>query len=361
MKILTIIGARPQFIKAVSFSRYLKSSPDIQEIILHTGQHYDNNMNDNFFSELDIPKPDYNLGVGSDTHARQTAKMMIGIEDIALKEKPDFILIYGDTNSTIAGALAGAKIYIPVIHIEVGLRSYDREIPEEINRVVSDSISTILFCPTEAAVNNLKKEGITNGVYNVGDIMLETYLFYKNKALKNSSILNRLNLKPKEYILGTIHRASNTDNVENLKNIFIGLTDGKEAIILPLHPRTRKTIEQNKFIKRNIGKNINIIEPVGYFDMISLEANAKKIVTDSGGVQKEAYFNKIPCITLRENTEWVETIEQGVNQLVGVDPGKIKESINNFYLQEQDGSKQLYGDGKTSEKIVKILNQCHYK
>lgn len=357
MKILTIIGARPQFIKAVSFSRYLKSSPDIQEIILHTGQHYDNNMNDNFFSELDIPRPDYNLGVGSDTHARQTAKMMIGIEDIALKEKPDFILIYGDTNSTIAGALAGAKIHIPVIHIEAGLRSYDREIPEEINRVVSDSISTILFCPTETAVNNLKKEGITNGVYNVGDIMLETYLFYKNKALKNSSILNRLNLKPKEYILCTIHRASNTDNIINLKNIFIGLTDSKGIVILPIHPRTKKIINQDKSIKKSIGKNINIIEPVGYFDMISLEANAKKIVTDSGGVQKEAYFNKIPCITLRENTEWVETIEQGVNQLVGVDPGKIKESINNFYPQEQDYSKQLYGDGKTSEKIIEILRQ----
>ena len=313
------------------------------------------------FSELDIPRPDYNLGVGSDTHSRQTTKMMIGIEDIALKEKPDFILIYGDTNFTIAGALAGAKIHIPVIHIEAGLRSYDREIPGEINRVVSDSISTILFCPTETAVNNLKKVGITDGVYNVGDIMLETYLFYKNKALKNSSVLNRLNLKPKEYILCTIHRASNTDNIINLKNIFIGLTDSKEIVILPIHPRTKKIINQDKSIKKSIGKNINIIEPVGYFDMICLELNTKKIVTDSGGIQKEAYFNKIPCITLRENTEWVETIEQGVNQLVGVDPGKIKESISNFYPQEQDYSKQLYGDGKTSEKIVKILNQCHFE
>jgi len=359
MKILTIIGARPQFIKAVSFSRYLKNSLDIQEIILHTGQHYDNNMNDNFFSELDIPKPDYNLGVGSDTHARQTAKMMIGIEDIALNEKPNFILIYGDTNSTIAGAIVGAKLHIPVVHIEAGLRNFNKKIPEEINRIVSDSISTLLFCPTETAVNNLKKEGITSGVYNVGDIMLETYLFYKNKALKNSSILDRLNLKPKEYILCTIHRASNTDNIVNLKNIFIGLTDSKEIVILPIHPRTKKIINQYKSIKKSIGKNINIIEPVGYFDMISLEANAKKIVTDSGGVQKEAYFDKIPCITLRENTEWVETIEQGVNQLVGVDPWKIKESINIFYPQEQDYSKQLYGDGKTSEKIVKILNQYH--
>ena len=361
MKILTIIGARPQFIKAASLSRYLKKVPDIKEIILHTGQHYDNNMSDDFFSELDIPIPDYNLQIGSDTPARQTGKMMMAIEDIVLKEWPDFILIYGDTNSTIAGALVGVKLHLPVVHIEAGLRSYDREMPEEINRVVSDSISTILFCPTETAVKNLEKEGITTGVYNVGDIMLETYLYYKNRALKNSSILNRLNLKPKEYILCTIHRASNTDNVENLKNIFIGLTDSKEIIILPLHPRSRKTIEQNKSIKRNIGKNINIIEPVGYFDMISLEANAKKIVTDSGGVQKEAYFNKIPCITLRENTEWVETIEEGANKLVGVNPKKIKEDINNFHPREQNYSKSLYGDGRTSEKIIKILNQCHYE
>ena len=196
MKILTIIGARPQFIKAASLSRYLKRMPDIKEIILHTGQHYDSNMSNDFFSELDIPLPDYNLQVGSDTHARQTSKMMIGIEDVVFKERPDFILIYGDTNSTIAGAIVGAKLHIPVVHVEAGLRNFNKEIPEEINRIVSDSISTLLFCPTETAVNNLKKEGIIAGVYNTGDIMLETYLFYKNKALKNSSILNGLNLKP---------------------------------------------------------------------------------------------------------------------------------------------------------------------
>jgi len=361
MKILSVIGARPQFIKAASLSRYLKKMPDInvKEIILHTGQHYDNNMSDDFFSELDIPTPNYNLQVGSDTPARQTAKMMMGIEDVVLKEWPDFILIYGDTNSTIAGALVGAKLHIPIAHVEAGLRSYDREMPEEINRVVSDVISTILFCPTETAVNNLKREGITKGVYNVGDIMLETYLYYKDQAQRNSEILSKLNLKPKEFILCTIHRASNTDNTENLKNIFIGLTKSKETIILPLHPRTKKKINQNDSFKKYIGPNIKIIAPVGYFDMICLEVNAKKIVTDSGGVQKEAYFNKVPCITLRENTEWVETIEQGVNQLVGVDPKKIKESINNFHPQKQNYSKQLYGDGKISEKIVKILNQCH--
>jgi len=359
MKILSVIGARPQFIKAASLSRYLKKMFDtdinIKEIILHTGQHYDSNMSEEFFSELDISTPDYNLQVGSDTPARQTAKMMMGIEDIVLKEWPDFILIYGDTNSTIAGALVGAKLHIPIAHVEAGLRSYDREMPEEVNRVVSDAISTILFCPTETAVNNLKREGITKGVYNVGDIMLETYLYYKDQAQKNSKILNKLNLKLKEFILCTIHRASNTDNAENLKNVFIGLTSSKEEIILPLHPRTKKKINQNESLKKYIGPNIKIINPIGYFDMIWLEANAKKIVTDSGGVQKEACFNKIPCITLRENTEWVETIEQGVNQLVGVDPKKIKESIINFHPQEQNYSKSLYGDGKTSAKITKIL------
>lgn len=361
MKMLTIIGARPQFIKAASLSRYLKNLPDIKEIILHTGQHYDNNLSDDFFSELDIPNTDYNLKVGSDTHARQTAKMMIGIEDIAIKEKPDFILIYGDTNSTVAGAIVGAKLHIPVVHVEAGLRSYDREMPEEINRVVSDAISTILFCPTQIAVNNLKREGIIKGVYNVGDIMFETYLYYKDNVQKTSTILNKLNLKHKEFILCTIHRASNTDNIENLKNIFIGLTNSKETIILPLHPRTKKKINQNESFKKYIGPNIKIIDPIGYFDMIYLEVNAKKIVTDSGGVQKEAYFNKTPCITLKKSTGWVETIEQGVNKLVGVDPEKIKESINNFHPQEQNYSKSLYGDGKTSEKIIKILNQCHYE
>ncbi len=357
MKILTIVGARPQFIKAASLSKYLKNITDIKEIILHTGQHYDHYMNGNFFSELEIPTPDYNLGVGSDTHARQTAKMMMGIEDVVLKEWPNFILIYGDTNSTIAGALVGAKLYIPIVHVEAGLRSYDREMPEEINRIVSDTISTILFCPTQTAVNNLKKEGITKGVYNVGDIMLETYLYYKIQAQKNSKILNKLKLKPKEFILCTVHRASNTDNIINLKNIFIGLTDSKETIILPLHPRTKKIIYQNNSLKKYIGRNIRIINPIGYLDMICLEANAKKIVTDSGGIQKEAYFNKVPCITLRENTEWIETIEEGVNKLVGVIPKKIKESINNFYIPEKKYSKNLYGDGRTSEKIVKILHQ----
>ena len=357
MKIITIVGARPQFIKAASLSRYLRIVPDIEEILLHTGQHYDKNMSDDFFSELNIPLPDHNLEVGSDTSSLQITKMMMRIGEIAQKEMPDFILIYGDTNSTIAGALVGAKLHIPVVHIEAGLRSYDRKMPEEMNRIVSDAISKILFCPTQSAVNNFKCEGIQEGVYNVGDIMLETYQYYKDKAQKISTLLKKLHLIPGEFILCTIHRASNIDNMENLKNIFIGLTDSKEQIILPLHPRTKKEINQNKSLRKYIGNNIRIIKPIGYLDMICLETNAKKIVTDSGGVQKEAYFNKVPCITLRENTEWVETIKEGVNKLVGVNPKKIKESINNFYPIEQNYHKKLYGDGRTSEKIIKILKE----
>lgn len=365
IKIVTIIGARPQFIKAASLSRYINkisnfldiNSINFQEIIIHTGQHYDFNMNDTFFNELEIPKPDYNLGIGSDSHARQTGKMMMEIERILFSEKPDLVLIYGDTNSTIAGSLAAVKMHIPVAHVEAGLRSYDRTMPEEINRIVSDTISTILFCPTDIAVENLKKEGITENVYNVGDIMLETYQYYKDKAESSSRILKVLGLKPKEYFLCTIHRASNTDNEDNLKNILIGLTESQGKIVLPIHPRTKKIIEQNQDIKNIIGENIKIIDPIGYFDMIILEKNARKIITDSGGIQKEAYFNMVPCITLRENTEWVETIQNGVNILVGTIPDKIAGTINEFTPDKKKFNNNLFGDGQTSAKIVEIIKK----
>ena len=357
MKILSIVGARPQIIKAASFSRYLKSLPDVEEILLHTGQHYDNNMSEDFFLEMNIPKPNYNLEVGSDSQAKQTARMMMGIDNIILKECPDFILVYGDTNSTLAGSLVGTKHFIPGIHVEAGLRSYDRTMPEEINRILSDKISTILFCPSKVAVDNLKKEGIQEGVYDVGDILLETYQYYKEKAQTNSSVLNEYNLVPKQYSLCTIHRASNTDNLKNLKNIFTGLTASGEMIILPMHPRTRKIINMNRSFNKYIGNNIRIIDPVGYLDMISLEANAKKIVTDSGGIQKEAYFNRVPCITLRENTEWIETVKVGANVLVGVDSNMIKELISGFSPDKTCYKQKLYGDGKTSEKIIKILKK----
>jgi UDP-N-acetylglucosamine 2-epimerase len=365
IKIATVIGARPQFIKAASLSRYIKKISNsinnnlinLQEIIIHTGQHYDFNMNDTFFNELELPKPDYNLGIGSDTHARQTGRMMIELENILLSEKPDYVLIYGDTNSTIAGSLTAVKMDIPLAHVEAGLRSYDRKMPEEVNRVVSDTVSTLLFCPTDVAVTNLKKEGITKNVHNVGDIMLETYQYYKDKAEKSSKILKVLGLKPKKYFLCTIHRVSNTDNKNNLKNILVGLSESKKQIILPIHPRTKKIIEQNQDIKDLIGGNINIIDPIGYFDMIMLEKNARKIITDSGGVQKEAYFNKVPCITLRENTEWVETIHNGVNILAGIVPENITEAINNFLPDEKRFTTNLFGDGQTSAKIIKIISE----
>jgi UDP-N-acetylglucosamine 2-epimerase len=314
-------------------------------------------MNDTFFNELELPKPDYNLGIGSDTHARQTGRMMIELENIILSEKPDYVLIYGDTNSTIAGSLTAVKMDIPLAHVEAGLRSYDRKMPEEVNRVVSDTVSTLLFCPTDVAVTNLKKEGITKNVHNVGDIMLETYQYYKDKAEKSSKILKVLGLKPKKYFLCTIHRVSNTDNKNNLKNILVGLSESKKQIILPIHPRTKKIIEQNQDIKDLIGGNINIIDPIGYFDMIMLEKNARKIITDSGGVQKEAYFNKVPCITLRENTEWVETIHNGVNILAGIVPENITEAINNFLPDEKRFTTNLFGDGQTSAKIIKIISE----
>jgi UDP-N-acetylglucosamine 2-epimerase len=365
IKIATVIGARPQFIKAASLSRYIKKISNsinnnlinLQEIIIHTGQHYDFNMNDTFFNELELPKPDYNLGIGSDTHARQTGRMMIELENIILSEKPDYVLIYGDTNSTIAGSLTAVKMDIPLAHVEAGLRSFDRKMPEEVNRVVSDTVSTLLFCPTDVAVTNLKKEGITKNVHNVGDIMLETYQYYKDKAEKSSKILKVLGLKPKKYFLCTIHRVSNTDNKNNLKNILVGLSESKKQIILPIHPRTKKIIEQNQDIKDLIGGNINIIDPIGYFDMIMLEKNARKIITDSGGVQKEAYFNKVPCITLRENTEWVETIHNGVNILAGIVPENIIEAINNFLPDEKRFTTNLFGDGQTSAKIIKIISE----
>lgn len=360
MKIITILGARPQFIKAASLSRYIKNlnnsiPQELKEIIIHTGQHYDYNMNDTFFQELEIPEPEYHLGIGSDSPARQTGRMMMEIEKVLYLEKPDLVIVYGDTNSTLAGSLSAVKLNIPIAHVEAGLRSYDRTMSEEVNRVLTDTISTLLFCPTKNALHNLKKEGIINDVYLVGDIMLETYQYYQDKARKNSKILEDLQLHPKEFMLCTIHRASNTDNIENLKNILTGLTMSQQLIILPVHPRTKKVIEQNYQVKEALGENIKVIEPVSYFDMLILEKNAKKIITDSGGVQKEAYFCKVPCITLRENTEWLETVEQGVNTLVGVAPKKILEAINNFRTEEVKFNEPLFGEGKTSSKIVEII------
>jgi len=353
MKIVTIVGARPQFVKAASVSREIRKKHT--EILVHTGQHYDRNMSDIFFEELNIPKPDYNLEVGSSSHGKQTGEMLAKIEEILLKESPDYVLVYGDTNSTLAGALAGAKLHIPVVHIEAGLRSFNRKMPEEINRVMTDHISSLLFVPTDTAVENLKNEGISEGIYNFGDVMYDATLYNIETAEKKSVILDKLKLNSKDYLLATIHRAENTDNQENLKNILEAFMQSGKTIVFPVHPRTVKKISEfglNNLLNSAI--NIKIIDPVGYLDMLILEKHAEKILTDSGGVQKEAYFMKVPCITLRTETEWTETVESGWNTIVNTDTDKILKAVDSTYIPENHPD--FYGNGKAGEKIAQVLN-----
>ncbi len=359
-KIITIIGARPQFIKAAPLSALLRKN--FQEIIIHTGQHYDQNMSDIFFKELQIPTPDYNLNIGSSSHAKQTGEMLIAIEDILEKEKPDAVIVFGDTNSTMAGAISAAKLNIPVIHIEAGLRSFDNRMPEEINRIVTDKISSILFAPTKTAVKNLKNEGITDNVYLVGDIMYDSILKYIKIAESNSNILKALNINPKEYLFLTLHRASLTDNADFLKNLIKIIGSCKNNWIFPIHPRTKKYLQNyglwDKIISIN---NLKIIDPVGYLDALMLIKNAAKVITDSGGIQKEAYLLNSPCITVRENTEWVETVKAGWNILTGYDKEKIIDAIKNFAPTSRQPN--IFGDGNTAKKIIDILRKnklCEY-
>lgn len=351
MKILSIIGARPQFIKCAPLSRAI--CKEHTEILVHTGQHYDPEMSDIFFKELQIPEPDYNLGVGSSSHGEQTGKMLIEIEKILLKEKPDLILVYGDTNSTLAGALAASKLHIKVAHVEAGLRSFDRTMPEEINRVLTDHASDLLFCPTETAVLNLKNEGITTGVYNVGDVMLDALEYNIKIAEEKSTVLDDLGLSPKEYLVATVHRASNTDSLENLSSIVNAFCDSSVHIVFPVHPRTEKYLKKYGLWDK-LCRKVKVIPPLGYLEMLKLMAHAMKILTDSGGVQKEAYILGVPCITMRENTEWIETVEGGWNVLVGADYKKIVDSIKNF--EGSTSKKNIFGTGNSSEKICKILN-----
>lgn len=348
MKIASIIGARPNFIKAAPVSREIRK--EFKEIMIHTGQHYDYELNKIFFDELNIPEPDYHLGVGSGTQGYQTGEMLKGIEKVLIKENPDLVLVYGDTNSTLAGALAAAKLHIKVGHIEAGLRSFDRSMPEEINRVLTDHCSDLLFCPTKTAVDNLNIERILKGVYLTGDVMVDTLKENVNIAEKNSKILDKLGLKPKSYYLATVHRAQNTDEFNRLRNIadsFCEIVD----LVFPCHPRTEKCLR--KFSLWDELSTVRIIKPVGYLDMLVLEKNANKILTDSGGVQKEAYILKVPCITLRENTEWVETVEDGWNVLVGADREMIIKKTNDF--EPKGEQRNVFGDGKASEKIRKII------
>jgi UDP-N-acetylglucosamine 2-epimerase len=351
MKVVSVVGARPQFIKAAQVSREIRKSHE--EILIHTGQHYDPPMSDMFFHELKIPHPNHNLGVGSGTHAEQTGQMVIGIEKVLMDEEPDLVLVYGDTNSTLAGGLAAVKVEVPIAHIEAGLRSFNSKMPEEINRILVDRISELLFCPTTTAVENLKKEGITKGVHLIGDVMYDAALHNKELA-KKSQILEKLELKEKEYLLVTVHRPSNTDSRESLEAIVEALISSGEEIVLPVHPRTLKFLKQFK-LHAKLDEAIKLIEPAGYLDFTCLAMNAKKILTDSGGVQKEAYFHGVPCITLREETEWVETVKDGWNVLVGADKDKILDAIRTFEPEGERG--ESYGDGKAGEKISRIIGE----
>jgi UDP-N-acetylglucosamine 2-epimerase len=381
MKIVTIVGARPQFIKASAVSRAIqafnqrhRSKKQIQEIIIHTGQHYDYLMDQVFFEELKIPNPDYHLGVGSDSHARQTATMLERIEVVLQKERPELVMVYGDTNSTLAGALSAAKLNIPVAHVEAGLRSYNRIMPEEINRLLTDHVSTFLFCPTHQAVKNLLKEGIRGGkdkvVKKVGDVMYDSVLFYSKIAEKRSDIFERLNLftpnstlpalpagrRTPNYYLATLHRAENTDDPKRLKSILKALSEiGKEvSVVLPLHPRTKKMMRVFHLFSGT--QRIKLIDPVSYLDMLKLEKNSKAVLTDSGGVQKEAYWFRVPCFTLRDETEWGETIRNGWNVLVGAEKKRIVGAIKDWKDRKRFLKKsKLFGDGKASDKIVQTV------
>ena len=348
MKILTVVGARPQFVKAAAVSRVLRENHT--EVLVHTGQHYDERMSEVFFRELGIPEPDYNLEVGSAGHSVQTGEMLIRMEPIFEQEKPDWVLVYGDTNSTLAGALVASKLHIPVAHVEAGLRSFNREMPEEINRVLTDHVSKLLFCPAQKAVENLKLEGVTSGVHVVGDVMYDAVLRHSDAAEKKSSILKSLDLRPKHYLLATVHRASNVDDTSKLLNILETFSMTGETVVFPVHPRTRKAIETAGF---KVGENIKLIEPVGYLDMLWLEKNARMILTDSGGVQKEAYWFATPCVTLREETEWVETVESGWNVVVGIERERILNAVHKFSVPASRPN--LFGDGDAAQKIVCLL------
>lgn len=354
MKILTVVGARPQFIKAAPVSKALREAGH-HEYLVHTGQHYDHAMSQIFFDELGIPQADINLGVGSGSHGRQTGEMLMRLEEVIQKQQPDWVLVYGDTNSTVAGALTAVKLHVPVAHVEAGLRSFNREMPEEHNRVITDHCSDLLFCPTQTAVDNLAREGITQNVHLVGDTMYDAVLQFADLAQARSTILQDLGIETKRYLLATIHRPYNVDNPENLRGILAAFVDCGETVIFPVHPRTRSRMSDAGVQKLLSGaRHVRLIEPVGYLDMLTLEQNARIILTDSGGTQKEAYFFGVPCLTLRPETEWVETVATGWNILVATAAEQIL-----FYLGDQQWHpkvhQQIFGNGKSASQIVEIL------
>lgn len=349
MKIVTVLGARPQFIKAAALSRELRKRH--QEVLVHTGQHYDYGMSGVFFDSLEIPPPDVNLGVGSGNHGAQTAAMLAGIEDVLVKEKPDWMLIYGDTNSTLAGAVAASKLHVPVAHVEAGLRSFNRRMPEEVNRVVADHLSSLLLCPSQTAVDHLAAEGIRDDVHLVGDVMLDVLNWAKERAApKSAQTLAQLGVKQGEYLLATIHRGENTDSPERLGAIVRALNALEEIVLFPVHPRTRKAIAASG---QQLGSHVRAIDPLGYFEMVTASAAARLILTDSGGLQKEAYWLGVPCVTMRDETEWVETVAAGWNTLTGADCDQIVQKVRHFVPPSARAA--LYGDGRCAARCATLL------
>lgn len=355
-KVLTVVGARPQFIKAAAVSREFQRHPGkVEEVMIHTGQHYDANMSQVFFDELEIPAPRYNLDVSGGTHGSMTGRMLEGVEKVILDEKPDWLLIYGDTNSTLAGALAAAKLHVPVAHVEAGLRSFNMRMPEEINRIVSDRVSSLLFCPTDVAIENLAREGITRGVHNVGDVMYDVALYYRERARSGSRILATLGLQEKGFALATCHRAENTDDPLRLESILAALAKiaSDLPVVLPLHPRTKKLISSYE-LERFLDKLL-VVEPLSFLDMVALEQAARLILTDSGGVQKEAFFYRVPCITMRDETEWVETVELGWNHLAGASCTDILRIYDGLATSKVAHGGEPYGDGRAAGRILSHL------
>lgn len=362
ISVTTVVGARPQFVKAAAVSRAIEqfngsgTSVRIDERIIHTGQHYDDNMSRVFFEQLHIPQPAVNLEVGSGPHGAQTGLMLQRIEAILVENRPNWVLIYGDTNSTLAAALAASKLHIPIAHVEAGLRSFNRVMPEEINRIVADCLSTLLLCPTRTAVENLAREGMSGGVRQVGDVMYDSVLHNAALAGGDGEIVEKLGLTSKGYYLATIHRAENTDDPARLKGLVQALQQLSRPTVLPLHPRTRKTLGESL---AQLEHQVKVIDPVSYLDMLKLEQNARIILTDSGGVQKEAYWFDVPCVTLRDQTEWVELVEGGCNLLAGADPAAVDRAVRSFEaagaVLPANRPRNLYGDGHSAARIVEGL------
>jgi UDP-GlcNAc3NAcA epimerase len=349
VKVVTILGARPQFIKAWATSAALQAA-GCREVLVHTGQHYDESLSGRFFTELDLPRPQHQLGIGSGSHGRQTGQMLEAVERVLEAEAPDWVLVYGDTNSTLAGALAAAKLHRPIAHIEAGLRSFNRRMPEEVNRVVTDHLSELLLCPSQAAVDNLQREGLTHGVHIVGDVMHDALLHFSARARRSSDILDRLGLTAGAYHVATVHRAEVTDNPARLGALLATLGQLNRPVVLPLHPRTRARLAEHS--RREFGAALRLIEPLGYLDMLKLVSESDRVLTDSGGLQKEAYWLRKPCVTLRAETEWVETVAAGWNRLVHDDPVAIAAAVQ---AQPPASHPALYGDGHAAGRIASLL------